>query len=279
MSSESSPSTTPDTPKPETKKTSPWLIIVVVLGFLFVMCIVATILLVGFVLPARFSVSDTEPYGTETTDSDYTIDEYEEVEDEDEEEDEEEAEEFTLFEGDFVTAQLPEGWTIVEYLNGDGTTMLVDQPYTGITALKVFTPDSEEAFSLRGIDGIGGIDACDTYYQFADDSPGYLAEKQTQADEMFMTLTIQDLSATEYTEFTLFDIPVRRIGTTLYEDSLPGNEFFEASCGINELLEIEQLTFNGGGYDSHTFSKTIDPTLTDTELLQLDSILESLDEI
>jgi hypothetical protein len=279
------PPAAPSTPPVQPKKSSSTLVIVIILGVLLVCC-VACALIAGFTVWSSSNSSSSSDSEDGSSSEDFNWDEFwSEFEDSGEEDgmggssDTDGTDETTTtsFTGTYVTAELPEGWTIVEYTDGEGSDMLVEQPYTGLTGLKVFTPDSVEAFSLRAVDGIGGIDACGEYYQFPDDNPSYLSDMQDLATDVGMDLTITPFGAGDYTEFELFGIPVRRVGYDLYKDRYPGNEFFEAACGINEFMQIDQLTFTGGSYESHTYGESIGGLLNNGELLTLDGILASIE--
>lgn len=204
----------------------------------------------------------------------------EEDEDDDEEDEQDVDDDASLsdFLGVYVSAELPEGWTITEYFDGDGSNMLVEGPeYAGLTGLKIFTPDALEAFSLQAVQGIGGVEACGQYYQFPDDNPAYLAEIQTLSAEVGVTPSIISIGAGEYSEFELFGISVRRAGYYLYKDRTEGNAFFEAACGINEFMEIDELGYTFDGMESTTYQEDVSVTLSEDELITLDQILSSLE--
>jgi len=188
------------------------------------------------------------------------------------------------FTGEFVTGETPQGWTIVEYKNGLGTTMLTSGVnYTGLTALEVKNPTGEVVFAMHAVYGVGGVDICQNYYKFADNSTtdfnsitNYNAEAGEPAP------TIVDLSTSTYSSIDLFDIKVRRIGTKLYWDTNPALTTFEASCGALEnffafgtprftIIETGNPPQTNGGY--HFVVLT---TATTEDLATLDSILSSL---
>lgn len=260
---------------PPQKKSFPWLILILILGILLICCVAGS-LIVGISLwksSENTTSSDSEDdYDAEHFDWD---DYWEENEEETTDEVESEPPTIVQFTGTYITAELPEEWAIVEYVDGEGSDMLAEQPYIGLTGLKIFTPNDDEAFWLKAVSGVGGVDACSTYYSFPDDNPAYQSQMQDLADELGMPMTIVEIP--EHDSFYDFlGIWVKRVGYDLYKDRVPGNTFFEAACGINELMEISQLTFIAGGYESHTYSESISSGLSSAELVTLDGILESM---
>ncbi|MBU1120168.1 hypothetical protein KKA50_03170, partial [Patescibacteria group bacterium] len=189
---------------------------------------------------------------------------------------EEETATTTAFAGDTFTASLPEGWTMQEYYDGQGTEYLSDGPdYVGLTGLKLFNPDGVQMFYLAGVNGIG-FAGCSEYYAFADDNPAYRAEAQASADEMGDTMNINDFSNMPYAEYEVLGRTVRRIATKIYLDDEEGNNFFEAPC-FNVVVTFEGLSYtDADSYPYQAYFYGFNTTITGDELLQVDSILESL---
>jgi cytoskeletal protein RodZ len=68
------------------------------------------------------------------------------------------------FAGTVVTATLPEGWSMKEYFNGQGSEYLVEGvTYTGLTGIKIFNADNTDVFHLSAVNGIG-FEGCSEYY-------------------------------------------------------------------------------------------------------------------
>jgi hypothetical protein len=182
----------------------------------------------------------------------------------------------TTFTGDTLTATLPEGWTMQEYYDGQGTEYLSEGPdYVGLTGLKIFNPAGESMFYLAAVNGIG-FAGCSEYYAFADDNPAYRAEAQAAADEMGETMNINDFSNMPYAEYEVLGRTVRRIATKIYLDDEEGNNFFEAPC-FNVVVTFDGLSYTDADnipYEAYFYG--FNTTITGDELLKVDDILKSM---
>ena len=221
--------------------------------------------------------SATDEESSEETEEENTT----ETPDAEETEDDEDEIALDTFEGDVVTAELPDGWTIVEYMDGAGSDMLVDvTSYTGLTGLSILKPGDIEIFHMNAVDGIGGTGGCDEYFQFSDNSVSYYNNIVNESNAVGMTTTVVPVTDGSYTEFTLFGTDFRRVDDTLYWDTIAGNNYFEAGCGISfGFVMLDDMSFDGSGYTSNTYQLEIPGTPTEAELIQLDAILESLDTL
>lgn len=77
--------------------------------------------------------------------------------------------------------------------------------------------------------------------------------------------------------YELFGIPIRRIGTAIYWDTTGGDAYFQAACGIRErFINFTSPTFTGNGTITDSYQFTVSASSPESELLDLDSILESL---
>jgi hypothetical protein len=189
----------------------------------------------------------------------------------------------TTFEGDYITAELPQGWTIVEYTDENGSDMIMDgMTYSGLVGLKVFNPNSDEMFYLKAVDGIGGLAGCDEVYQFTDSAVAYLGLGNDLTGISGVTPTIVDLTAQTYSEYTLLGFNIRRIDREIYRDAYDSDYAgFNAGCGIDQFVfELSTLSYErtiAGSVDSgHTYSWEIPSSAPLTDLDTLDDILESL---
>jgi hypothetical protein len=182
----------------------------------------------------------------------------------------------TTFEGDTVTATLPEGWTMQEYYNGQGSEYLSDGPdYVGLTGIKIFNEDDTSMFYLAGVNGIG-FAGCSEYYAFADDNPAYRAQAQASADEMGDPMNINDFSNMPYFEYDVLGRTIRRIATKIYLDDEEGNNYFEAPC-FNVVVTFEGLSYTDETnipYEAYFYG--FNTTITGEELLKVDDILKSM---
>ena len=183
------------------------------------------------------------------------------------------------FTGEAVSATLPEGWTIEEYFNGDGSDMLTEGiTYTGLTGLKIFNTDDEEMLWLKGVYGIG-FEGCSEYYAFEDDNPTYRQEMQDMVDEIGDTMHVNDFSSMPYTEYEWLGHSTRRVANRFYQDSEEGNSYFEASC-FNILVVLDGVSFeDNDGYAHSGYFYEFPETITGDQLVQIDGILESMSAV
>lgn len=200
-----------------------------------------------------------------------------EEEDCEEEEDKMEEEVYNVFEGEVLTAQLPDGWSMIEYFDGDGTDSLPEEmgEYSGLTAIDIINPDSLQVFTIQAVSGIGFV-GCPNYALFEDDNPAYQNEQKTASDEMGESLNITDYTDEEYSEFEFLGVTFRRIGEKYFYDTQEGNNYFEPPC-VEGLLTLEGLYFtdeDGMKYESYFYGGTEDATLEDLKVV--DEILDSI---
>ncbi len=185
------------------------------------------------------------------------------------------------FTGEVISATLPEGWSIEEYFDGEGSDSLVEGvTYSGLTGLKIFNANDEEMFWLKGVNGIG-FAGCNEYYAFEDDNPDYRQEMEDMADEMGDTLNINDFSSMPYTEFEWLGHTTRRVANRFYQDDEEGNEFFEAPC-FNIVVALDGVTFedansDGPAYEAYFYKFPED--ISGDELVQIDGILGSMSAV
>lgn len=183
---------------------------------------------------------------------------------------------FTSFEGDTIKATIPEGWSIKEYYNGEGTEALPEgQTYTGLTGLKIFRGETE-IFTVRAVSGVGFV-GCPMYAQFADYNPDHMTTNQSIADEMGEPMNITDYSNTEYVQFDWLGKTFRRVGISYFYDEQEGNNFFEAGC-VSGLLTLEGLNFmHEDGYMGETYFYGASSDATEKDLQTVDEILKSME--
>lgn len=182
------------------------------------------------------------------------------------------------YNGEYITAELPEGWVVSEYYDGEGGAIMVEGPvYEGLTGITVSNPDEEVVFELGAVMGVGGTDACSEFFQFADTSEGYYDEVLALAvSEEMGPPTITDFTSTDYTEFSFFEKAIRRIGTTLYWDKTPATASFDAACGMNHgLWSLDHLYFLADETESNSYQAKVTAGTPEAELLILDEILAS----
>ncbi|MFH1547483.1 MAG: hypothetical protein ABIC57_03280 [bacterium] len=255
-------------PKPvEEKGKMRWIYIALIFIGLIALALVGYIAYTEIFMEDAQEVSDDsgEDMDEQETDTDLDV--------------EEEATE--TFTGDAVTAELPEGWSIVEYFDGAGTDMTVTGvTYVGLTGLEIINPDDDVVFSIKAVDGIGGVDSCETYAQFPDYNVTHYNEDVTLSAEIGVTTSPVTYTADDYTEFDFLGLSVRRVEDYLYIDEVAGNSYFEPPCGLlASAWQISDISYTTEGVESHAYIWEVDDEATDAELLQLDAILASIEAV
>jgi hypothetical protein len=268
--------TTPKVVQPKPKKTKAWLVVVVVILSLLLLGVSGYIVFTEFLQNQDDEVEVLEDDETEQEDSS-TDDQEEEVSDTEEEE---EDDGLNTFEGDVLRAELPDGWSVIEYFDGEGTDSLpgTEMVYEGLTALDIVSPDNRQVFTLQAVSGIGFI-GCPQYAIFEDDNEAYRFEQESTSDELGETLNTIDYTDTEYEEFEWLGVTFRRVDDKYYYDTQEGTNYFEPPC-VEGLLTLEGLYFtdeDGYIYESYFYGPTEDAT--DADLPTVDMILQSMELI
>ena len=132
---------------------------------------------------------------------------------------------------------------------------------------------------MSAVNGIGGTNACENYFQFSDSSESYYQEIVDLSDEISMDPpTIVEISDGSYTEFNLLGIRVRRVDSTIYWDTTTTTDSFDAACGIIAgVRQLDGLQFSAAGTTLNDFQVEIVGTPSADDLLLLDAVLESLE--
>jgi len=186
------------------------------------------------------------------------------------------------FDGSYVTAELPSGWTIVEYEDGAGDYgLLSDGTYDGLTAIVIRDSYGEDVFTIEATNGIGGIDACQVVYRFPDTSAAYVTDMLATSVEVYPGAVAQNVVG-DYDEFTLVGKEGRVIGSTIYWDSSEGVMSFDPHC--NNLINFPDegglsFHFTNGSIEDDSTSYMIKVTdeLADDAVPALVGILESME--
>ncbi len=182
------------------------------------------------------------------------------------------------YDGKYISAVLPDTWTIKEYFSGNGSSMLVQGvTYQGLTGVEVLNSSHVVVFKMEAVNGIGGVDACSEYYKFSDDDPQYYHQVLSDAQAVGMNVNIIDLSNKQYSEFTFLGKHFRRIGSSLYWDTQPGNNTFEAACGIAaHVIQFPSLSFTADGETNHGYQVSIKNNPSEADLSILDHVLSTV---
>lgn len=150
------------------------------------------------------------------------------------------------FIGTYVKASLPSGWTIKEYGNGQGTSLIVEGvKYKGLTGLVILYNGGQIA-QMYATDGIGGNEACPIIPAFADTNHNYqtyleYAEEAQQSGQPAPQFV--DISNKTYTETTLFGNRLRRSEFAYYKNLGGPNAQFNPACsGANGTTSFSLAT-------------------------------------
>ena len=190
------------------------------------------------------------------------------------------------FSGDYLLAEdIATGWSIVEYVNGAGSDMLVSGvTYVGLTGLEVKNASDVVVFKMEGVNGIGGTDYCGEVFQFSDSSATYVQDTYDASVALGQgTPLIVDLSGDTYAAYEFLGTNIRRIDYDLYWDTSTAGSF-DAACGIAAgVRKLTTISFEGtqgaitDTLDSYSFD--IPATVSSSDLLLLDQVLENLEPI
>ena len=182
--------------------------------------------------------------------------------------------ELVKFQGEYLTTEIPQGWSIKEFKNGEESNMVTEGvQYSGLTKFEI-SHESKDIFKLEILDGVGSV-GCSQIVLFKD-SPEDFEEKQNQQnEEIGIQANVLDYTDTKYSEISLFGTELRRVGTKFFYDTNSNTETFEAQCESNWLVlkGLEDVS------PVSLFNVWISQEASEEELTVLDSILESLDSV
>ena len=271
----------------EVKKKFPVLVVVIIMGI--------ALLAAGVYAGYSFSKLNQE---AENADRQEILEE--EIEDEAEEKEEEKTEEkveksqTTEYSGDYISAEIPQGWEIIEYEDGYGSDALMEMTdYYGLTGISISTDSGDEILKVYAVMGIGGRNLCSTVAQFSDTPQAYIGEINQRTTDFNIGVTppepmpvVVQIADEDYTAFNFVDFRVRRVETDLYWNDLDNDNAneFHPLCGLDAgVLAFESLTFD---YDSgfgveegNSYSVEIVGQPSEADLLLLDSVMESIEVI
>jgi len=188
------------------------------------------------------------------------------------------------FAGDFVSADVPDGWTVTEYQDGaGGYGLLSDGTYDGLTAITVSNPAGDVVFKIEGVNGIGGTEECSQVYQFADTEASYVQDRQTVSFDLSGTTPpVVDLSGQNYVEFDLLGMEGRFLGNAAYWNvATAGSGTFNPACNMLQVaLENVGLSFDytisGQTYTDFIYMPNITTDFQYAQAAELAEILSSL---
>ena len=179
--------------------------------------------------------------------------------------------ELVKFQGEYLTTEIPQGWSIKEFKNGEESDMVTEGvQYSGLTKFEI-SHESKDLFKLEILDGVGSV-GCSQIVLFKD-SPEDFEEKQNQQnEEIGIQANVLDYTDTKYSEISLFGTELRRVETKVFYDTDSSTNTFEAQCESNwisipELNKVSPVSY---------FNLSVSQEATLDELTILDSILESM---
>lgn len=185
--------------------------------------------------------------------------------------------EFTLgvFEGEIIEAIIPGEWTIVEYLDGEGTDMLPTYTsFDGLTGLEIYHGEKKimELLAAWAV----GFPECPELVIFSDTDPNYVSDIEQMAVEYDSETLITDYSDYDYSSFDWFGANFRRVGYVLYSDSTDTRDTFDTQCQTS-VVYLPLLSFkDGDGESGSVYFYYIYEDATPEELTMLDGILASM---
>lgn len=185
----------------------------------------------------------------------------------------------TVFVGKYLKVTLPANWSVVEYENGNGSSMLSQgDPYSGLTGVYINNPSAITVFKIQAVNGIGGTDQCSEYAKFSDFNQSDYNTKNTYNITNFGTpITLLDLTGQTYSSLAFLGVTGRRVGEDFYWDKVTGNNTFESACGMDLAFPpLKGISFSQGGTSMKTYSVTFTQGTSAAELLELDGILNTL---
>jgi len=269
----------------EVKKKFPVLVVVIIMGI--------ALLAAGVYAGYSFSKLNQE---AENADEQEILEEEieeEEVEEQEEEMEEEEIE-LSTYLGDYMTAELPLGWEIIEYEDGYGSDALMEMTdYEGLTGISISTDNGDEILKVYAVMGIGGTNLCSTVAQFSDTPQAYIDEINQRTTDFNVGTTPQEpmpvvvqIGDEDYTAFEFIDFRGRRVGTDLYWNDLDNDNAneFHPLCGLDAaVLNFETLSFiydsGFGTEEANLYSVEIVGQPSEADLLLLDSVMDSIEVI
>jgi len=183
------------------------------------------------------------------------------------------------FTGKYIKAELPTGWEIVEYGNGEGAKILVEGiNYKGLTGLKI-SYNQKNILTMSAVDGFGSNE-CPKLPHFADSSEKYESYMREMVEGTGKTLELINYSSGDYSEYKWFDRNIRRVGDTFHYDTQNNNAYFEPQC-LFSIVAFDTLLFSNDSSSPtlNSYQYELEKTATKTVLEQLDTILKSMKTI
>ena len=180
-----------------------------------------------------------------------------------------------VYEGEVIEAIIPDDWTIVEHLDGEGTDMLPTYTsFFGLTGLEIFH-GQKQILELVAAWAVG-FPECPELVVFSDTSPEYVLDMQEMSRDFDLETTIIDYSNVSYTEYQLLGRYFRRVDNILYSDRDDSTETFDTQCET-VVVSLPMLSFSNTEEETgNVYFYTISEDASTEELEMLDGILASM---
>ena len=175
-----------------------------------------------------------------------------------------------VFEGEYISAEIPQGWSVKEYKDDYSGSVPEGSSPILLTSLEI-NHESKNIFKLEILDGVGSV-GCPQIVLFKDTPVNFKEEQDEENEKIGVTAEVLDYTNTPYSEITLFGTKIRRVGTKVLYDTPSNTVAFEAQCESNwisipELLKVSVVSY---------FNLSVSQEATLEELTILDSVLESM---
>jgi len=187
--------------------------------------------------------------------------------------------ELVKFEGEYLYAEVPQGWSVKEFeefFDENGRKLEISElgllEYIGLASVKIYKENSELLKLSPFFGGVGTLDF-GTMYRFKDYSPEWEKQEATDYKKVGGTIEIIDLTKTPYSEYKILGATVRRVSEKFFQDQVETTTTFECYASAPILYSIRKFPCSspseGIGYK---FAEGI----TEPDLLIIDKILQSL---
>ncbi len=243
-------------------------------AFLIALMFLIILLLVGYIAYQKGYIKFTlNPAKQEKEVESKTEEKKEEIKQEEVKQEEQETIKSSVYNGKYLTAKVPEGWDISEYIDSEGSAQ-TSVPLKGLTELTIYKGEGY-ALSFKGIYGIG-FEGCPELPHFEDSSSAYEKEQNGYNEEIYGPIKYTNYKNSDYDEFTLLGQRVRLVGTKLFYDTIPNNNYFEPQCA-SAFMNLNCLGYTGDGTNKiSSYTYNFAPNLTDQDIQELIYLLSSI---
>lgn len=191
--------------------------------------------------------------------------------------------------GNFVSAIIPNNWTIKEYSDFTGMEMTVEDEfitYSGLTGLEIINENNTVVFSFKGVNGIGGAGGCSEVAKFSDTEQSYIEAIKAETFDIFAEETkVLDYTNKEYSPIFVLGARLRRVENAMYTASDENLTVFNTSCGVGARdVTMNDLGYtindSGSEYSVRVYMFRLNANIiNESELTKLDNILNTLKKV